>query len=92
MTPDQAVALDTLFGLLTQGGLLMGAIILIVLLFRDTLVAGKRLTKAEAQRDEAVAGWKAQSEATKEVTELERKTLEYLQDALPLGTARRDAR
>lgn len=83
MTQDQAAALDVLFGLLTQGGLLMGAIILILLLYADKLVSGKRLVKTEAQRDEALAGWKAQSEATKAVTELETKTLEYLQEVFP---------
>lgn len=83
MTPEQAAGLNALFGLLTQGGLLMGAIIIIGLLYTDRVVAGKRLTKAEAQRDEALAGWKAQSEATKEVTEVQHQTLEYIKDVLP---------
>lgn len=83
MTPEQAAALNSLFGLLTQGGLLMGALILIVMLFRDILVAGKRLTKAEMQRDEALASWKIQAEATKEVAATQHQTLEYLREELP---------
>lgn len=83
MTPEQQAALNVLFSLLTQGGLLMGALILIVFLYMDKLVAGKRLTKAEDQRDEALKGWREQAEATKTVADAQHQTLEYLREELP---------
>ena len=83
MTPEQATALNQLFGLLTQGGLLMGAIILILLLYLDKLVAGKRLIKAETQRDEALELNKPLAEGIKELAQAQHDTLEYLREELP---------
>lgn len=89
MTPEQAAGLE----IIRQGGLVLAVVGLVIgfwLFLTERLVpagrlkeANERTTKAESQRDEAMALAKSQTEATKEVGSAARETLQYLRDNLP---------
>lgn len=75
----------SLIALIRDGGLVVGMIVLLWLLITDRLPTAGRLkseiearVKAETQRDEAVAGWKAQAEATQEVAKVSTEAVELL--------------
>jgi hypothetical protein len=74
-------------GLIRDGGLVVGMIVLLWLLLTEKLVpAGRlkdvigRLEKSEDMRDEAVKGWREQAEATKEVAKVSTEAVELLRN------------
>ena len=87
MTPDQVSNLLDILSNVTIAGALG---IALWAFYTDRVVSGTRWRaseearqKAEAQRDEAITGWREQAEATKQVTQVGTETLQYLRDELP---------
>lgn len=78
MTPDAAAALAQAVDLILKVGPTGLLVVALWAFYTDRVVSGTRLKKSEGREAEAVAGWKAQAEATKEGTDLIREALSFL--------------